>query len=115
LLGRRDTSGLKNQTNQVQRNREEREAINAPIQGTAADIMKIAMLRLDTALRKSGLKGRMLLQVHDELVLECPQDEQEQTVRLVQQVMEQAYVLDAPLQTEARVGINWGALTPVEG
>jgi DNA polymerase-1 len=116
LLGRRRYfPGLKNQTNQVQRNREEREAINAPIQGTAADIMKIAMLRLDSALRQSGLKGRMLLQVHDELVLECPQNEQEQTVRLVQQVMEEAYILDAPLQTEARVGLNWGALTPVEG
>jgi DNA polymerase-1 len=115
LLGRRRYfPGLKTQQNQVVRNREEREAINAPIQGTAADIMKIAMLRVDAALHQSGLKSRMLLQVHDELVLECPLNEVDQTVRLIQQVMEQAYHLDAPLRTEARLGSNWGALTPVD-
>ncbi len=71
LLGRRRYfRGLKSQTNRNIRNREEREAINAPIQGTAADIMKIAMLQVPGALKTAGLSARMLLQVHDELVLE---------------------------------------------
>lgn len=115
LLGRRRYfPGLKTQQNQMLRNREEREAINAPIQGTAADIMKIAMLRVDAALQDAGFKGRMLLQVHDELVLECPPEETEALVQVVRQVMEQAYPLDAPLETEARIGTNWGSLTPLE-
>ena len=89
------------------RNREEREAINAPIQGTAADIMKIAMLGIPPALQKAGLGAQMLLQVHDELVLEVPQDELETAARLVQQVMASAYELEIPLSTEARWGHNW--------
>ncbi|MCU0484704.1 MAG: DNA polymerase, partial [Anaerolineales bacterium] len=114
LLGRRRYfPGLKTQQNQMLRNREEREAINAPIQGTAADIMKIAMLRVDGILYSAGLKGRMLLQVHDELVLECPIEETEPLIRIVKQVMEEAYQLDVPLETEARIGVNWGALTPI--
>ncbi len=115
LLGRRRYfPGLKTQQNQMLRNREEREAINAPIQGTAADIMKIAMLHVDEALHQAGLSGRMLLQVHDELVLECPQKETDATVNCVRKVMEQAYTLDVPLETEARIGTNWGSLTPIE-
>ena len=114
LLGRRRYfPGLKNQGNPNIRAREEREAINAPIQGTAADIMKIAMLRLPPALRQAGLSGRMLLQVHDELVLECPPAEMSATARLVRQVMEAAYELKAPLRTEARSGQNWGQLVPI--
>lgn len=114
LLGRRRYfPGLKNQQDRNTRMREEREAINAPIQGTAADIMKIAMLRVPAALAEAGLSGRMLLQVHDELVLECPPGEIVTAARLVQQVMESAYPLDAPLRTEARRGVNWGAMTPL--
>jgi DNA polymerase-1 len=109
LLGRRRYFlGLKNQTNRNIRNREEREAINAPIQGTAADIMKIAMLQVHHALRDSGLRARMLLQVHDELVLECPAEEVAPTAKLVQDVMGRAYSLQVPLLTEARQGTNWG-------
>jgi DNA polymerase-1 len=89
------------------RNREEREAINAPIQGTAADIMKLAMLRIPPALEKAKLGAQMLLQVHDELVLEVPKAELEKTAPLVQQVMASAYELDIPLSTEARWGSNW--------
>jgi DNA polymerase I len=96
------------------RNREEREAINAPIQGTAADIMKIAMLGVPPALAQAGLSGRMLLQVHDELVLECPREEVPETARLVSQVMQDAYPLDAPLQTEARSGPNWYEMVPIQ-
>ena len=116
LMGRRRYfPGLKNQTNQAQRNREEREAINAPIQGTAADIMKLAMLRVPTALKDAGLKGQMLLQVHDELVLECPRHEIDETIAVVRSVMENAFELKVPLSTEARYGPNWGALTVVKG
>ncbi len=73
LLGRRRYfPGLGTQSNQNIRNRQLREAINAPIQGTAADIMKVAMLNVSSALPESGLDAKMLLQVHDEIVLECP-------------------------------------------
>jgi DNA polymerase-1 len=95
------------------RNREEREAINAPVQGTAADIMKIAMARVPGALAQAGLTGRMLLQVHDELVLECPEEEIPATAAVVKAVMENAYTLTVPLRTEARIGPNWGNMRPI--
>jgi DNA polymerase-1 len=115
LLGRkRYFPTLKNERNAQVRAREEREAINAPIQGTAADIMKLAMLRLPSALREAGLSARMLLQVHDELVLECKATELTSTAAVVQQVMENAYTLSIPLKTEARSGQNWGELTPLK-
>jgi len=114
LLGRRRYfPGLKTQRDVNTRNREEREAINAPVQGTAADIMKIAMLRVPAALVQAGLKARMLLQVHDELVLECPVNELAQAAQTVQQVMENAFHLKVPLETEARSGKNWGEMSPV--
>jgi len=92
------------------RNREEREAINAPIQGTAADIMKIAMIRLSGALVDAGSKARLLLQVHDELVLETPQQDLAETAQLVKDVMENALTLSIPLVTEAKYGRNWGSM-----
>jgi DNA polymerase I len=114
LMGRRRYfPALKMLTDRNQRGREEREAINAPIQGTAADIMKIAMLRVPPALLQAHLAARMILQVHDELVLECPVEELAQTAALVQQVMAEAYVLRVPLQTEARYGQNWGQMSPL--
>ena len=82
-------------------------AINAPIQGTAADILKVAMNRLWQALQASDLQSRMILQVHDELVLEVPEDEIDQVARLVVETMEGAYDLDAPLKVDAKVGRNW--------
>lgn len=115
LLGRRRYfPGLKSQTNFNIRSREEREAINAPIQGTAADIMKLAMLRVPAALRSAGLRSRLLLQVHDELVLECPTGELATTARLVREIMENAYHISIPLSTEARSGVNWGEMTTIE-
>jgi len=112
LLGRkRYFPALQGKVNVQMKNREEREAINAPIQGTAADIMKIAMIRIPSALRAAALKAKMLLQVHDELVLECPKEEMEQTARLVQGIMANAYPLSIPLETEARWGLNWGEMT----
>jgi len=114
LLGRRRYfPGLMNPQNVQVRNREEREAINAPIQGTAADIMKIAMLQMTDALKDAGLSAKMLLQVHDELVLECPIDEINATAALVSKVMEDAFSLDIPLHTDARCGDNWGILEPL--
>ena len=109
LLGRRRYfPALQTKTNPQLRNREEREAINAPIQGTAADIMKIAMLKIPPALAEAKLKAKMLLQVHDEIVLECPKDELEKTATVIKETMANAYPLDIPLSTEARYGDNWG-------
>ena len=115
LLGRRRYfPALAAGTNYLIRQREEREAINAPVQGSAADIIKLAMIRLPDALKQAGLKTRMLLQVHDELVFEVPESEIEPATKLVKEVMESAYTLSVPLVTEARVGDNWGELTVVD-
>ncbi len=115
LFGRRRYfPALKGSLNVALKNREEREAINAPIQGTAADIMKIAMIRLPPALEKAGLHGKMLLQVHDELVLECPQAELQETVAVARRVMENVYPMSVPLTTEARWGRNWDELTVIQ-
>ena len=115
LLGRRRYfPNLKNPPNPQIRTREEREAINAPIQGTAADILKLAMIRLPGGLSKAGLQAKMLLQVHDELLLECPKEELHETARLVRKVMENAYQLSIPLLCDAAWGVNWGELQPLE-
>jgi DNA polymerase-1 len=89
--------------------RAEREAINHPIQGTAADIIKIAMIRLHKALA-AGFEARMMLQVHDELVLEVPEGEVEAVNALVVDVMSNAFALDVPLKVDSGVGKNWLAL-----
>jgi DNA polymerase I len=96
-----------------QRSAVERAAINAPIQGTAADIMKIAMIRLHERLKVGGYQARMLLQVHDELVLELPPEEKDEVVALVREVMCDAYELDAPLKVDVEGGPNWYDLGPV--
>lgn len=115
IMGRRRYfPNLKSGTNFNLRQREEREAINAPIQGTAADIIKLAMLNLPQALKTAGLAAKMLLQVHDELILEVPESELLQTVSLVKQVMSSAYQLKIPLVTDARFGASWGELEPIE-
>lgn len=114
ILGRRRYfPNLRNQANINLKNREEREAINAPIQGTAADIIKLAMIRLPAALNQAGLKTRLLLQVHDELVLEAPLSELLEAAALVKNVMENALPLSIPLLTEARWGANWSQLQPL--
>ncbi|MEX2143230.1 MAG: DNA polymerase, partial [Anaerolineales bacterium] len=115
LLGRRRFfPGLKEGTNYVLRSRLEREAINSPIQGTAADIMKLAMLRVAAALPQAGLKGRLLLQVHDELVLEVPDNEVDPTAKLVSQELGAAYTLKVPLATDVRSGQNWGEMQEIK-
>jgi DNA polymerase-1 len=90
-----------------QRQAVERAAINAPIQGAAADIMKIAMINLHNELLKGGYLARMLLQVHDELVLEVPNGEIDPVVDLVCRVMESAYSLRVPLKVDVEIGPDW--------
>ena len=109
LLGRRRYLLDINNRNFNLRSFAERTAINTPIQGTAADIMKLAMLRVDKALQNSGLASRVLLQVHDELVLEVKEAEREATAALVQQEMQNAFTLDVPLLAEVNYGKNWAA------
>ena len=86
----------------------ERQAINAPLQGTAADIMKRAMIKLDAALTSENMKTRMLLQVHDELIFEVPHDEKEKAEKLIVEIMESTGKgLKTPLVVEAGWGKNW--------
>ena len=85
----------------------ERVALNTPIQGTAADIIKLAMLRVDAALKKQKLKARLVLQVHDELIVECPVKEAEQVKKIVTAEMENVAQLRVPLLAEAKVGASW--------
>ena len=87
----------------------ERQAINAPLQGGAADIIKTAMVRLPQALRDAGLKTRMLLQVHDELLFEAPEHEAPQVADLARRVMEAAAIISVPLVVETGTGPSWGA------
>lgn len=89
------------------RNFAERTAINSPIQGSAADILKVAMINLDQAIETAGLKTRMLLQVHDEIVLEVPRDELEQVKQLVKETMESAVSLSVPLIADENEGQTW--------
>jgi DNA polymerase-1 len=96
-----------------QRQAVERQAINAPIQGTAADIMKIAMISLHGRLQAGGYQARLLLQVHDELVLECPHEEVETITALVRDCMQSAYSLRVPLKVDVEIGPNWRDLEPV--
>ncbi|MDF7665201.1 DNA polymerase I [Bifidobacterium sp. ESL0745] len=105
---RRYFPGLKSQRRQV-RDAAERGALNAPIQGSAADIMKIAMIRADYALRKAGVKSRVILQIHDELVLEVAPGESEQVSVLVRDAMEHAVDLAVPLDVSIGIGSDWQA------
>ena len=81
--------------------------MNTPLQGTAADLIKIAMIRIDAELRERKLRSRMLLQVHDELVFEVPEDEVDTMKRLVTERMENVHALKVPLKVDVGVGLNW--------
>lgn len=111
IFGRRMYMPNINTKNGARRAFAERQAINAPIQGSAADVVKRAMIRLPGALRSAGLNAKMLLQVHDELVLEAPKKEAQDTIALVQKVMAEATAprieLSVPLVVEAQAGNNW--------
>jgi DNA polymerase-1 len=112
LLGRRRQIPQINSSNRILRQEAERSAINTPLQGTAADIIKQAMVQLESALTDRGLAGRMLLQLHDELLLEVPEAELADTARLARQVMENVVHLQAPLEVDLRTGQNWGEMYP---
>ena len=114
MLGRRRYIPELNARNVGVRQNAERAAINTPVQGTNADIIKIAMVRLHKRLRDEGLEARMLLQVHDELVFELPEAELEQTARLVREVMEGAMDIGLPLKVEVKVGERWGSMKPLD-
>ena len=83
------------------------------VEALAADIMKIAMIQVAEALAELRLQAKLLLQVHDELVLECPEAEVVETAKLVQGIMENAYQLQVPLRTDAKQGRDWGSLQPI--
>ncbi|MFF8605277.1 DNA polymerase I [Streptomyces sp. NPDC015346] len=107
MLGRRRYLPDLNSDNRQRREAAERMALNAPIQGTAADIVKVAMLNVDRALREAGLSSRMLLQVHDEIVLELVPGERERVEALVREEMSSAVTLRAPLDVSIGVGPDW--------
>ncbi|MFJ6698563.1 DNA polymerase I [Streptomyces sp. NPDC091272] len=107
MLGRRRYLPDLNSDNRQRREMAERMALNAPIQGTAADIVKVAMLNVDAALEKAGLTSRMLLQVHDEIVLEIAKGEREQAEEIVRREMAGAVELRAPLDVSVGVGADW--------
>ena len=107
LLGRRRYFPDLTSTNVPRRQMAERMALNAPIQGSAADIIKVAMLRVEHALREAGLRSRLLLQVHDELVLELDAKEHGRVEELVRREMAGAYALRVPLDVSVGVGADW--------
>ena len=85
----------------------ERVALNTPIQGTAADIIKLAMIRVDAALKQAGLQAKLILQVHDELIVECPREETAQAAEILEREMQQVVQLKVPLLVEAKQGASW--------
>ena len=107
MFGRRRPIPELKSGNFMQRSFGERVAMNSPIQGTAADIIKIAMNRVYRRLKDENLKSRLVLQVHDELLIETYKDEQEQVERLLQEEMENAVKLSVPLIAEVHSGNNW--------
>ncbi len=107
ILGRRRYLPDLNNENRQRREVAERAALNAPIQGSAADIIKIAMLNVDTEITKHGLKSRLLLQVHDELILEVAQGEEDKLKEIVSKQMANAYKLNVPLDVNIGIGNSW--------
>jgi DNA polymerase-1 len=107
LSGRRRYLRDINSGNATVRAATERVTMNAPIQGTAADMIKLAMIKVDTALREGGFKARMLLQVHDELLFEVPENEVTQVTPIIERCMRDALVLKVPLLVETGTGKTW--------
>lgn len=112
LLGRRRFLPEINADNASVRQFAERMAINTPIQGTAADIIKMAMIRISSRLREEKLKARMIMQVHDELVFEVPEEEKGILIALVKEEMESVLSLKVPLCVEVGFGRNWDEAHP---
>lgn len=116
ILGRRrPVEGVRPNSNYKSRNMPERIAINTVIQGSAADLIKLAMLRVANSLRDSKLQAQLLLQIHDELVFETPHEEIDTLARLVTEEMNRAYQISVPLQVDVEVGKNWDQCEAWEG
>lgn len=107
LLGRRRTLRDINSRNATARMAAERDAINTPVQGTAADMIKLAMVRVDRALRAEGLKAKMVLQIHDELLFDVPKGEVERVKQIARREMESALDAGVPIEVSVGVGTNW--------
>jgi DNA polymerase-1 len=107
LAGRRRYLPNINNKNAVVRQRDERIAINMPVQGTAADMIKIAMINIYEEFRKEKIKSKMILQVHDELVFDCLKEEIEEVEKIVVNKMKRAVKLDVPIEVEAGFGGSW--------
>ena len=110
VLGRRRFVPEINSVNRMVREAAERMAINAPVQGTSADIIKVAMINLHREMEKRNTKSKMLLQIHDELLFEVPEGELEEMKSLVTRLMPEAVELCVPLKTDIKVGRNWGEM-----
>jgi DNA polymerase-1 len=106
-LGRRRTLRDISSRNATARQAAERDAINTPVQGTAADLIKVAMVKVDRAFKAEGLKAEMILQIHDELLFDTPRDEVERVKEIVKREMENAMDLGVPLEVSVGVGVNW--------
>ena len=107
MMGRRRQLPELKSSNANVRNFGERAAMNTPVQGTAADIIKLAMVRVHDALRQEGLQARLILQVHDELLIEAPKAEEEKVTQILQKCMEQVFTLQVPLVAEVKTGESW--------
>jgi len=109
LLGRhRPADGVNSSDNRV-RSSAENVAVNTPVQGSAADLIKVAMLRVEERIQREKLAARLILQVHDELVFDCPKSEVEQLSILVREEMENAFPLDVPLKVDLDSGPDWAS------
>ena len=107
LFGRRLYLRDINATNAVRRQASERVAINAPVQGTAADIMKIAMIDMHRSIKESRVEAKLILQVHDELIVDTPKNEIDDVIKLITSSMMGAADLDVPLEIDVGIGDNW--------
>jgi DNA polymerase-1 len=110
ILGRRRAIPEINHSNRQLREAAERMAINMPVQGTSADIIKVAMINLDREMAKRQLESKMLLQVHDELIFEVPKDEVDEMRKLAPELMSSAIELSVPLKVDVKTGPNWGEM-----
>lgn len=113
LLGHRVMVGDINSSNKMMQAYAERTAINAPLQGSAADIIKVAMIQLHQRLQAQAPEAHLLMQVHDELIVECPESDVERVARLIQEVMEAAVQLDVPLIADVQAAASWYGAHPL--
>jgi DNA polymerase-1 len=115
ILGRRRYLPQIKNNNQFIRQLAQRQAVNTPIQGSASDIIKLAMVEIHNQIRNAGLKGRMILQIHDELVFDVPEGELKEFITLIKDKMEHVLKLDVPIKVDIKVGRNWSQMEEVKG